>query len=101
MSSLLDLAAKEILRKEIMMLCLKAVPEGCSMDVLKAALSHKGSDDARELERQVGYLELKGMVSTQTVKNRALNISKTIVRITADGIDFLEGNSGQVSGIGV
>lgn len=101
MSNLLDLSAKEILRKEILQLCFEAAPEGCSMDVLKAALSHGGLEDAGELEKQVGYLEAKGMVSTNKVENRVLKISRTIVKITAAGIDLLEGNAEQVKGIGV
>lgn len=101
MSNLLDLAAKEILRKEILQLCFEAAPEGCSMDVLRAAFSHDGAEDARELEKQVGYLEAKGMVSTNKVENRILKLSKTIVKITAAGIDLLEGNTEQVKGIGI
>lgn len=101
MSNLLDLSAKEILRKEILQLCFEAAPAGCSMDVLKAAFSHGGLEDAGELEKQVGYLEAKGMVSTNKVENRVLKISRTIVKITAAGIDLLEGNAEQVKGIGV
>ena len=101
MSNLLDVAAKEILRREILQLCYQAAPIGCSMDVLEAALSHKGTENAEELEKQAGYLESKGMVSTETLNNRALNLSKKVVKITAAGIDFLEGNSEQVKGIGV
>lgn len=101
MSSLLDLAAKEILRKEILQLCEQSVPDGCSTDVLKAALFHKDSEAAGELEKQVNYLELKGMVTVKNVENRALKISKKIVNITAYGIDFLEGNAEQVKGIDI
>lgn len=101
MSSLLDLAAKEVLRKEILQLCEQSAPIGCSIDVLKAALFHKGSEGTDELEKQVNYLELKGLVTTNGVENRTLNISKKIVSITAAGIDFLEGNSEQVKGIDI
>lgn len=101
MSNLLDLAAKEILRKEILQLCYKAAPVGCSMDVLRAAFSHSGTEDAGELERQVDYLQAKNMVTAEKVGNERLNLSKVIVKITADGIDFLEGNTEQVKGIGV
>lgn len=101
MGSLLDTAAKEILRKEILQLCFQAAPVGCSMDVLRAAFSHEGIENAGELERQVDYLEVKGMVSTGTIKNPVLKLSKTIVKITAEGIDLLEGNAEQVRGIGV
>lgn len=101
MSNLLDVAAKEILRREILHLCYQASPVGCSMEVLKAAFSHEGAENAKELEKQVDYLQSKGMVSTETVKNQALGLSKTVVKITAEGIDMLEGNAEQVKGIGV
>lgn len=101
MSNLLNVASREIFRKEILQLCCQAVPVGCSMDVLKAAFSHEGTEDAEELERQVDYLQAKGMVSAEKVENKVLKLSKTVVKITADGIDFLEGNTGQVKGIGI
>ncbi len=101
MSDLLNIAAKEIFRKEILQLCYQAAPVGCSMDVLKAAFSHEGTEGSGELERQVDYLQAKGMVSAEKVENKILHLSKTVVRITAEGIDFLEGNTGQVKGIGV
>lgn len=101
MSNLLDLAAKEILRKEILQLCFEAAPVGCSMDVLKAAFAHNGVENANELERQVDYLEGKGMVSVEKVGNQRLNLSKVIVKITAAGIDLMEGNTEQVRGISI
>ncbi len=101
MSNLLDLAAKEILRKEILQLCYQAAPVGCSMDVLRAAFSHEGTENANDLEIQVDYLQAKNMVSVEKIENRVLNLSKNVVKITADGIDFLEGNANQVKGIGV
>lgn len=101
MSNLLDVAAKEILRKEILQLCYQAAPVGCSMDVLRAAFSHTETEDEAELERQVDYLQAKGMISVEKVENKILKLSKTVVKITAAGIDFLEGNAEQVKGIGV
>lgn len=101
MSKLLNVAAKEILRKEILNLCNQAVPIGCSMDVLAAAFAHAGDSDKGELERQVEYLEAKGLVTIKEVQNRQLNLHKKIVNITAHGIDFLEGNTEPINGIGV
>ncbi|MCI9463385.1 MAG: hypothetical protein HFI48_05790 [Lachnospiraceae bacterium] len=100
MSNLLEVAAKEILRKEILQLCFSAAPNGCSMDVLRAAFTHKAEDTA-ELERQADYLQQKGLVSISDVGNKTLNLSMKIVKITAAGIDLLEGNAEQVKGIGV
>ena len=49
MSNLLDLAAKEILRKEILQLCFEAAPVGCSMDVIKAEFALNGLENENEL----------------------------------------------------
>lgn len=101
MSNLLDVATKEILRKEILNLCNQAAPIGCSMDVLEAAFAHTGDSDKMEIARQVDYLAAKKLVEIQEVGNKQLNIHKTVVKITAYGMDFLEGNAEQVAGIGV
>lgn len=100
MSDLIKTAEKEILRKEILGLCYQAAPTGCSMDVLAAAFSHSGASDKEEITRQVGYLEAKHLVLVQTVGNERLGISKKIVKLTAEGIDYMEGNAAQLAGIG-
>ncbi len=100
MSNLLDLAAKEIFRREILQLCYQGAPVGCSMDVLRAALSHGTDPGEGELDRQVDYLEAKGLVHTENIGNKRLGLNKTVVRITAEGTDFLEGNTDPVKGVG-
>lgn len=100
MSDLLKTAEKEILRKEILGLCYKAAPTGCSMDVLAAAFAHSGTDDKDEITRQVDYLEAKHLVQIQKVGNERLGISKKIVKLTAEGTDYMEGNADQLAGIG-
>ncbi len=100
MSDLLRTAEKEILRKEILGLCYKAAPTGCSMDVLAAAFAHSGSGDKEEIARQVDYLEAKKLVAVQQVGNERLGISKKIVKLTAEGTDYMEGNADQLAGIG-
>lgn len=100
MSDLLKTVGKEILRKEILGLCYKAAPTGCSMDVLAAAFAHSGTDDKDEITRQVDYLEAKHLVSVQKVGNKRLGISKKIVKLTAEGTDYMEGNADQLAGIG-
>lgn len=100
MSNLLRTAEKEILRKEILGLCYKAAPTGCSMDVLAAAFAHSGAGDKEEIARQVDYLEAKNLVTVQQVGNERLGISKKIVRLTAEGTDYMEGNADQLAGIG-
>lgn len=100
MSDLIKTAEKEILRKEILELCYRAAPAGCSMEVLTAAFAHGGGIDKEEIVRQVDYLEGKCLVSVQKVGNERLGISRKIVKLTADGIDYLEGNTDRLAGIG-
>lgn len=100
MSDLIRTAEKEILRKEILGLCYQAASTGCSMDVLAAALAHSGTGDKEEIARQVDYLEAKHLVLVQTVGNERLGITKKIVKLTAEGTDYMEGNAGQLTGIG-
>ena len=100
MSDLIRMAEKEILRKEIMNLCYQAGPVGCSTDVLAAAFAHGGSCSRDELERQVDYLKDKNIVTVQPVGNERLGLSKKVVKLTAGGIDYLEGNADRIAGIG-
>lgn len=99
MSDLIKTAEKEILRKEILELCYKAAPSGCSIDVLTAAFAHSGSADKEEIQRQVDYLEIKELVSVTKVGNERLGLSREIVRLTGKGIDYLEGNTERQNGI--
>ena len=63
MNEILNVAGKEIVRREIMELCREAEPYGAGTPVLKAALRKTGHDlTDQELMRQVGYLEGKGLV---------------------------------------
>lgn len=102
MSNLIQTAEKEILRKEILNLCYQASSVGCSTDVLAAAFAHSGVSgrDWEEIVRQVDYLKSKGLVTVEAVGNERLNLSKDIVKLTPDGIDYLEGNAGRIAGIG-
>lgn len=59
-----------------------------------------GTGDKDEIARQVDYLEAKHLVLVQKVGNERLGISKQIVKLTAEGIDYMEGNADQLTGIG-
>lgn len=102
MSNLIQIAEKEILRKEILNLCYQAPSVGCSTDVLVAAFAHSGVSgrEREEIVKQVDYLKLKGLVTVESVGNKRLNLSRDIVKLTADGIDYMEGNTDQFVGIG-
>lgn len=71
MNEILNVAGKEIVRREIMELCREAEPYGAGTPVLKAALRKTGHDlTDQELMRQVDYLEGKGLVHKEMVENR-------------------------------
>lgn len=99
MSNLIKTAEKEILRKEILELCYKAAPAGCSIDVLAAAFAHSGSADKAEIQCQVDYLQMKNLVTVTKVGNERLGLSSEVVSLTGEGIDYLEGNTERCSGI--
>lgn len=100
MSDLLKTAEKEILRREIMELCEQAAPIGAGLPVLKAALRKSGYDlTEQDILRQVDYLEGKGLVKKDVIENRRLDISRCVVTLTPEGMDFLEGNGPDVPGV--
>lgn len=93
MSSMTEAAGKEILRNEILEICAETAPEGAGIQLLKACLRKAGMEvDEKELERQAVYLQDKGLVTVGEVGNARFGIHRRIVRITAAGMDFLEGN---------
>lgn len=101
MSRLMDTAGHEELRKEILELCREAQPYGTNPNVLRAALRKSGHDlSEKALLIQIGYLKDKGLVETQEVVNRRLAIHRLIVQLTAAGMDYLEGNGPDITGVG-
>lgn len=96
MSSVIGTAEKEVLRMEILNLCEEAGTCGAGIPVLKAALKKYGKElEDKELDKQISYLEDKGFVKVDEVKNAVLGIHRKIVFITAAGTDYLEGNLAQ------
>lgn len=91
MNEILNVAGKEIVRREIMELCREAEPYGAGTPVLKAALRKTGHDlTDQELMRQVDYLEGKGLVHKEMVENRRLGI-RPVHRAAVPGGDGLSG----------
>lgn len=101
MGKMVALAEKEIIRKEILMLCQEAGELGCSPEVLNAALKKYGFESGFDLNTEIMYLTDKGLVSVREINNIRLGIKRKIVRITATGIDYLDGNGEDIPGIGV
>lgn len=101
MSNVLDTAEKEVIRAEILGTCGMAGQGGADTKVLKAVLKKAGYDlDEESVKEQAHYLELKGLVSLRDINNRQLGIRRTLVSITALGIDYIEGNAPDIPGMG-
>ena len=101
MSKIFDTAEKEVIRGEILSTCEMAGQGGADTKVLKAVLKKAGYElDEEAVKEQIHYLELKGLVSTRDISNKQLGISRTLVSITALGIDYIEGNTPDIPGIG-
>jgi hypothetical protein len=100
MGDVLKLAEKEIMRRELMMLCAAAAPAGCSPQVLKISVEKMGLDP-EEIEKELFYLEQKGMLRKDHVENRRMGLERDIYSITAAGRDYLDGNGPEIIGIGV
>ena len=101
MNKVLETAEKEVIRAEILSTCNMAAPEGADTKVLKAVVRKLGYELSEDdIKRQVDYLKQKSLVDTREIGNGRLGIQRTIVTITAAGIDYLEGNSPDIPGIG-
>ena len=95
MNRLVELAEKEMVRREMLEICRQSIPLGADGKVLQAVLRKSGYD----LTEQLYYLQGKKLVELQDASNRTLGIQRTIARITPEGMDVLEGN-GTAEGVG-
>lgn len=101
MSKLMDVAEKEVMRTEILEICEQSVPIGADERVIRAALRKSGYDATeQEVQEALYYLHGKGLVELVAAENRALGIHRTVARITASGMDCLDGNT-EVSGLDI
>ena len=101
MNNVMDTAGNEVVRRNILELCLQAGECGAGIPVMKAALKkldHVMTD--QELMLQISYLEGKGLVKKETVENQRLGIKRHIVFLTPEGMDYLEGNGPDIVGVG-
>lgn len=101
MSKMINLAEKEIARKEILLLCQEADEVGCSKEVLKTALGKCGLNPELNVDMEIRYLEEKGLLRVNRVENKRLGIRREIVFLTAQGMDYLDGTGEDIPGIGV
>ncbi len=99
MSSMMNAVEKEIIRNELLKMCDMAGSDGASEQLLRAGLKKLGiSQKPEEIEKQIRYLEEKQLVTLKRLDNERLDIHRIVVRITALGMDVLEGNA-EVTGI--
>ena len=101
MSSMLKTVEKEIIRLEIMELCQMAAPEGTNVKIIRGCLKKNEEElPEEEIFRQVDYLKGKGLLSVVKVNNSRLGISREVIKITPAVVDYIEGNAGDIAGIG-
>ena len=99
--SSMQTAEKEVIRMEILEMLSLTGEAGAGEKVLQAALKKAGYElSGEEILRQLSYLKEKGLVRTIEVKNLRLGIRRTVAYITAAGTDYLEGNGGEIPGMG-
>ena len=99
--SSIQTAEKEVIRVEILEMLSLTGEAGAGEKVLQAALKKAGYElSGEEILQQLSYLKEKGLVRTVEVKNPRLGIRRTVAYITAAGTDYLEGNGGEILGVG-
>lgn len=100
MSDLRKLTEKEIIRKEILLLCQSAGETGCSRQVLTAAME-KAYPETKEIGKELYYLQEKQLLRMEKVGNSRLGLQRDIYFITGEGMDYLDGTGPDIPGIGV
>lgn len=94
MSKLVELAEKEILRKNILEVLEECGDEGASEELIAKCITKAGiTCSTDEIKRECTYLKGKGLVDIEHVENKVLSISRNVVRITSSGMDILDGTS--------
>ncbi len=92
---------KEI-RHYILRMLDHAQPIGASTQLLSNSLLGIGlSLSETDLLVQLNYLEGKGYITTEEVKDRFSKLSRTISKLTPKGLDLMEGNIAPDPGIGL
>lgn len=88
------------LRGFILTMCKHNYPHGCSEKLILTTLGENQFASSPALLRaHIEYLEEKGYVRIEDVQAHGLGISRTLVFITAKGIDLLEGSIPQDPGV--
>jgi DNA-binding PadR family transcriptional regulator len=84
--------AKEI-RGFILTICKYNYPAPCSLEVISLTIQeNQFSISPAQIKGYIEYLEEKGYVRAAEKTSEVLGITRTVVTITAKGIDLMEGN---------
>lgn len=82
-----------IVRGHVMRILKVAYPGPATLELLEITLSDRACPSSPAIIRgYVTYLEEKGYVITRDEKDDILGVTRTLVKLTAHGIDLLEGN---------
>lgn len=85
---------KMALRGNILRICEAAAPLGAGLEVILGALKREGWQASPEETRKAcAYLQGKGLLELEEIRNDVLNIHRTLARFTPLGIDVLDGNA--------
>jgi hypothetical protein len=93
--------SKEIQRGLILKILLVCYPESRTLyDVLVQLVKGQSQEcDSRTLQFHIGYLHDRGYVATERLRSGPTNISLYIVRLTAKGVDLLDGRLPEDTGV--
>lgn len=100
MSKLVELAEKEIMRKDILEVLEECEDAGASEELITKSLARIGHNSSvDEVKRECSYLKGKGLIEITHIENKVLGISRNVIKITSAGMDVLDGAS-TVEGVG-
>lgn len=79
------------LRKNILEILESSYPEQVGTKTMEIIMQDAGFEvNAKKIDKEVSYLKEKGYVATEVLGNKEVGIQRTLVKLTSDGIDFLE-----------
>lgn len=100
-SKVIDVAERQILRKDILNILAETDNQGASPKLLKVVLEKQGyAVNDMTISLELKYLAGKGLIEVKSIANKALGIKREVAQITSKGIDLLEGTI-EVEGIEV
>jgi predicted transcriptional regulator len=91
-----------IARGHIMQILKIAYPGPASLELLEVTLNDRSCNTSPAIIRgYVDYLAEKGYVHVWEEKDDVLNVQRTLVKLTAHGVDLMEGNISPEPGVNI